>query len=125
MAEGKLTSGDCFGTREAMKNNYLNRWMGTVGIYGNSKQEAMYPIYQVDSDGNKLSSANNYTLDFATGEYPPVHAFCSLTMYGLPEILLVTNSINRYLINSPMLPEMKKDSEGGLTLYIQNKSPGE
>jgi len=125
MGEGKLTSGELFGTREFMKNNYLNRWMGTIGIYGNSKQAAMYPIYQVDSDGDKLSGANNYTLHFTAGEYPPVNAFWSLTMYGLPESLLVANPINRYLINSPMLPDMKKDADGGLTLYIQNESPGE
>ena len=36
--EGSLTSGDLFGAREAMKNNYLNRWLGTIGIYGNSKR---------------------------------------------------------------------------------------
>ena len=44
LEEGKLTAGDLFGTRQYMKNNYLNRWLGTIGIYGNSKQEAMYPI---------------------------------------------------------------------------------
>jgi hypothetical protein len=32
--------------------------------------------------------------------------------------------INRYLINSPMLPGMKKNNDGSLTLFIQNKSPG-
>ena len=35
-----------------------DRWVATIGIYGNSKQEAMYPIYQVDSAGEKLSGAN-------------------------------------------------------------------
>ena len=124
MGEGKLTSGELFGTRKFMKNNYLNRWMGTIGIYGNSVQAAMYPIYQVDSAGQKLSGANNYTLHFAAGDYPPVNAFWSLTMYELPQSLLVANPINRYLINSPMLPEMKKDADGGLTMYIQNESPG-
>jgi hypothetical protein len=124
MEEGKITSGDCFGTREFMKNNYLNRWVGTIGIYGNSEQEAIYPVYQVDSAGQKLSGANDYTLHFAPGEYPPVNAFWSLTMYELPQSLLVANPINRYLINSPMLPEMKKDADGGLTLFIQNESPG-
>lgn len=122
--EGKLTAGDLFGTREFMKNNYLNRWLATIGIYGNSKQEAMYPVYRIDSQGNGLSGANRYTLRFAAGELPPVHAFWSLTMYKLPESLLVANSINRYLINSPMLPQMKKDADGGLTIYIQNASPG-
>lgn len=124
MEEGKLTSGDVFGSREFLKDNYLNRWLGTIGIYGNAKEEAMYPICRVDSEGKPLSGANRYTLRFAPGQYPPVHAFWSLTMYDLPQSLLVANPINRYLINSPMLPQMKKDADGGLTLYIQSQSPG-
>lgn len=124
MASGQLKAGDLFGTRAYMKGNYLNRMLGTIGIYGNSKQEAMYPIYYVDADKQKLSGANRYTLRFAPGQLPPVNAFWSLTMYELPSSLLVDNSINRYLINSPMLPQLKRDSDGGLTLYIQNQSPG-
>jgi hypothetical protein len=85
----------------------------------------MYPIYRVDSEGQPLSGAHRYTLRFAPGEYPPVNAFWSLTMYDLPQSLLMANPINRYLINSPMLPNMKKDADGGLTLYIQHDSPGE
>src|SRR5438132_5351200 len=123
--EGKVTSGDVFGTRQFLKNNYLYRMAAAVmGIYGNSKAEAMYPVYGVDSDGKKLDGANRYTLRFAPGQLPPVHAFWSLTMYELPKSLLVANPINRYLINSPMLPELKKDADGGLTLLVQNKSPG-
>ena len=35
-----------FGTREYLKNNYLYRMAAAVlGIYGNSKLEAMYPVY--------------------------------------------------------------------------------
>lgn len=30
------------------------------------------------------------------------------------------NPLNRYLINSPMLPDLKKYADGGLTLHIQN-----
>jgi hypothetical protein len=122
--DGTLTSGDLFGTREAMKNNYLYRWLGTIGIYGNSKQEAMYPIYRIDAEGQKLSGASRYTVRFAPGQLPPVNAFWSLTMYELPQSLLVANSINRYLINSPMLPQLERDADGGLTLLIQNESPG-
>jgi hypothetical protein len=121
---GSLTSGDLFGTRQSMKNNYLYRWLGTIGIYGNSKQEAMYPIYRVDADGQNLSGANRYTIRFAPGQLPPVNAFWSLTMYNLPESLLVANPINRYLINSPMLPQLHRDADGGLTLLIQSESPG-
>ena len=45
-------------------------------------------------------------------------------MYELPASLLVANPINRYLINSPMLPQLKRDADGGVTLIIQNESPG-
>ena len=122
---GKVTSGDVFGTREYLKNNYLYRMGAAVmGIYGNSKLEAMYPVYGVDADGKKLDGANRYTLRFAPGQLPPVNAFWSLTMYQLPASLLVANPINRYLINSPMLPRLKLDTDGGLTLLIQNESPG-
>ena len=122
---GKVTSGDVFGTREYMKNNYLYRMGAAVmGIYGNSKLEAMYPVYGVDSDGKKLDGVNRYTVRFAPGQLPPVNAFWSLTMYELPKSLLVANPINRYLVNSPMLPQFKRDADGGLTLLIQNESPG-
>jgi len=123
--EGKVSSGDVFGTRQYLKGNYLYR-MGAaaLGIYGNSKQEAMYPAYYVDAAKQKLSGANRYTLRFAPGQLPPVNAFWSLTMYDEPQSLLVANPINRYLINSPMLPQLKRDADGGLTLMIQNESPG-
>src|SRR5437016_7540386 len=124
-AAGKVTSGDVFGTRQFLKNNYLYRMGAAVlGIYGNSKQEAMYPFYAVDEAKQKLTGANRYTVRFAPGQLPPVNAFWSLTMYEMPQSLLVANPINRYLLNSPMLPQFKKDADGGLTLLIQNESPG-
>jgi hypothetical protein len=123
--EGTVKVGDAFGTREYLKNNYLYRMGAAVlGIYGNSKQEAMYPPYYVDEAKQKLDGANRYTLRFAPGQLPPVHAFWSLTMYELPASLLVANPIDRYLVNSPMLPQFKRDADGGFTLYIQNESPG-
>ena len=54
----------------------------------------------------------------------PSHIFWSLTMYDGKTQLLIENPINRYLINSPMLPTLKTNADGSLTLYIQNKSPG-
>ncbi len=121
----EVTSGELFGTREYLKNNYLYRMAAAVlGIYGNSKQEAMYPMYSVDADGNKLDGANRYSVRFAPGQLPPVNAFWSLTMYELPSSLLSANPLNRYLLNSPMLPQFKRDPDGGLTLLIQNESPG-
>jgi hypothetical protein len=123
--EGKVVAGDVFGTRQYLKNNYLYRMAAAVlGIYGNSKQEAMYPAYYVDATKQKLDGANRYTLRFAPGQLPPVNAFWSLTMYEEPASLLVANPLNRYLINSPMLPQLHKDADGGLTLIVQNESPG-
>ncbi|WP_299781714.1 DUF1254 domain-containing protein [uncultured Formosa sp.] len=123
---GEITSGDLFGTRAYLKNDYVKRMAAAVlGIYGNSKEEAMYPFYGVDAEGNALNATTNkYTLHFAKDQLPPVNAFWSLTMYKLPESLLVENPINRYVLNSPMLPHFVKDKDGGITLYIQNESPG-
>ncbi len=53
-----------------------------------------------------------------------MNAFWSVTMYDGKTQLLIENPINRYLINSPMLPGMKKNPDGSLTLYIQKDSPG-
>jgi hypothetical protein len=120
----EVSTGEFFGTRKFLKNNYLYRMAGAVyGIYGNSKEEAMYPSYAVDSAGEKLDGTNRYTLHFAPGQFPPVNAFWSLTMYDFPAQLMVDNRLNRYLLNSPMIPEFKKDADGGVTLYFQNESP--
>ena len=78
----------------------------------------------MDSAGAPLTGANNYTYRFPPGQLPPVNAFWSLTMYQLPESLLVDNPIDRYVINSPMLDDLVRDPDGGITLYLQNQSPG-
>lgn len=123
---GKFTAADSFGTREFLQNNYLFRMTAAaLGIYGNSKEEALYPAYYVDADGERLHGGSRYTLHFAPDQLPPVHAFWSITMYELPASLLVANPLNRYLINSPMLPGLKRDADGGITLYIQHEAPGE
>jgi hypothetical protein len=96
-----------------------------AGIYANDAVEAIYPQTRVDGDGQPLDSGkHNYVLTFAAGQLPPVNAFWSVTMYDGKTELLIKNPINRYLINSPMLPGMKKNADGSLTIYIQNKSPG-
>ena len=126
VATGKVSPFDFFGTRDYMKNNYAFRLGAAVaGIYGNSKEEAVYIPYYVDSAGQWLdTSVNRYILHFAPGQLPPVNAFWSLTAYEIPSSLLCANPLNRYLINSPMMPDLQKDKDGGLTLYVQNESPG-
>lgn len=124
---GKKSSADGFGTREFLHNDYMMRMSAAVlGIYGNSKEEANYPVYFLDSERKPLNGATNrYTVRFGPGQLPPVNAFWSLTMYELPASLLTENPIHRYLINSPMEPKLIRDADGGITLNIQHDSPGE
>ena len=121
----EVSSGDLFGTRDHLKGNYLYRYAGAnMGIFGNSAEEANYIGYFVDKDGKPVdASKQNYTLHFDKGALPPADAFWSLTMYNGKNKLLVANPLNRYLINSRMLPDLKLDADGGLTLYVQNKAP--
>lgn len=141
---GKLQSDDCFGTREFLAADALGlehavtkrMLAAVVGIYGNTKDEAIYPCYFVDSSGEKLDgSKHSYALRFEGGEnggLPPVNAFWSATMYKLPESLLYANEIDRYLINSPMLPSLIRDGddgggegEGGITIDISHSPPAD
>jgi hypothetical protein len=118
--------GSAFGDRSFYHGNWLLRAAAAkAGIYGNDAVEAMYPMTRNDGTGKPLDgSKHNYTLTFATGQFPPVNAFWSVTMYDGKTQLLIENPINRYLINSPMLPTLKKNEDGSLTLYIQKDSPG-
>jgi len=118
--------GSLFGDRLFYSGDWLKRAAAAKGgIYGNDAVEAVYPMTKKLASGEPLDgSKNNYTLTFLADQFPPVNAFWSVTMYDGKTQLLIENPINRYLINSPMLPGMKKNPDGSLTLYIQNKSPG-
>jgi len=115
-----------FGDRATYQGNWLLRaGAAMAGIFGNDASEALYPMLAVDSEGNKPDcSKNRYTLTFPAGQLPPANAFWSVTMYDGKTQLLVENPLNRYLINSPMLSELKKNGDGSLTLYLQRDSPG-
>ena len=115
-----------FGDRDFYHGDWLLRAAAAkAGIYGNDAVEAMYPATRSTADGTPLDgSKHNYTLKFAAGQFPPVNAFWSVTMYDGKTQLLIKNPIDRYLINSPMLPKLKKNSNGSLTTYIQKDSPG-
>jgi len=118
--------GSLFGDSAFYNGDWLKRAAAAKGgIYGNDAVEAMYPMTRTDGSGETLDgSKHDYTLTFAAGQLPPVNAFWSVTMYDGKTQLLIENPINRYLINSPMLPGMKKNADGSLTLYIQKDSPG-
>jgi hypothetical protein len=115
-----------FGDRAFYHGDWLLRAASAqAGIYGNDAIEATYPFAKTLANGELLDcSKHNYTITFSAGQFPPVNAFWSVTMYDGITQLLIKNPIDRYLINSPMLPELKENSDGSLTMYIQKDSPG-
>ena len=118
--------GSAFGNREFFNGDWLLRAAAAqAGIFGNDAVEAVYPMTRTDATGETLDTGkNNYTLTFPAGQFPPVNAFWSVTMYDGKTQLLIENPINRYLINSPMLPRMKINADGSLTIFIQKDNPG-
>lgn len=120
------SSAGLFGTPAQMASKYKERALGAMaGIYGNDLEETFYVSYQSDGDGKPLdASVQDYRLTFAPGALPPVEAFWSITMYDGRTRLMVENPIDRYLINSAMVRDLVKDADGGITLYLQHRSPG-
>lgn len=116
-------SSGLFGTREFLKNDYTKRALGAyVGIYGNSLEEAYYSSFNGSSDGQPLDGSKKYEIRFGKDHMPPVKFFWSITMYKLPERLLVENEIDRYSIGDRTEGLVKGD-DGSLTIYVQADAP--
>jgi hypothetical protein len=105
-------------------DTYLKR--AVVAAFGwpaNQQADAVYPYTQVDSTGQKLNGANEYTLTFPKGETPPVNGFWSITMYEIDKgWWFVPNALNKFTVS--MRDNPKPNADGSLTLYFQNESPG-
>ncbi len=119
------SSKELFGSRQELGTNYIMaRNLGAmVGIYGNTKTEAVYGAYQTTPDGKPLDGTKKWVLRYPAGQLPPVNLFWSITMYNLPQRLLVENPINRYSIGDRM-PGLKMERDGSLEIYLQSDSPG-
>jgi hypothetical protein len=114
-----------FGTREFLGADYaMKRAAGAqLGIYANSKEEAVYGAYQTAPDGKLLDGSKKWILRFEPGQQPPVTLFWSITMYNLPGRLLVENPIDRYSIGD-RTAGLKRGPDGSLEIYLQNEKPG-
>ena len=75
--------GDYFGDRAYYNGDWLKRAAGAkAGLWGNEAIEAVYPQTRTTATGETLdTSKHNYTITFAAGQFPPVNAFWSVTMY--------------------------------------------
>ena len=111
---------------EDYDHDWLQRAVITqVGWGANDPREASYPAYRIDSEGDDLDGGkHDYTLTFAKDALPPVRSFWSVTMYDGQTQLMIENPLDRYLVNSPMLPDLRTNEDGSLTIYIQKDSPG-
>jgi len=119
-------SGIAGGDAEHYSGNWLQRaGLAQAGIYGNDAVEAIYLSTREENEtGNSINcAAHNYTLTFTDVGLPPVKAFWSLTIYDGVTQLLIQNPIDRYLINSPMLPSLQRNGDMSVTIYIQHPSP--
>jgi len=113
-----------FGPGEVMRTKYLARaGAAMLGLYGNDAAEAYYPVGNTDAAGNPFdASKQSYVMRFEKHELPQVGAFWSMTMYGLPDQLMVANPIKRYSIGDRS--KLQYGEDGSLTIYIQHESPG-
>lgn len=119
------TTFNAFGDRETLRGQYLVRAaVAKVALYGNSKQENNSFVMRVDATGQPLSGQSRYRLTFAPGQLPPTNAFWSITMYRMPEVLLVENPIERYSIGD-RTPGLQRSSEGALAIYLQHDRPSD
>ncbi|UNK48694.1 DUF1214 domain-containing protein [Lysobacter sp. S4-A87] len=114
-----------YGTRDYMTTRYLDRAVGVEagGIIPNVVKQAKYGQWTKDASGQPMTGANKYTFTLPASDLPPVRFFWSLTMYDLKTRLLVDNPINRYSIGD-RTPNLKKNPDGSLTIYVQHESPG-
>ncbi|CAM3583669.1 DUF1254 domain-containing protein [Flavobacterium chungbukense] len=120
----KLTNAtDLFGTREELNGDFTKRALGAAaGLYGNTKQEAIYIGTRTDKENAILSGKNKYVIRFPKGQTPPAKYFWSITLYELPSRYLVNNPINRYSIGD-RTTGLKYEPNGDLNIYIQNEVP--
>ncbi len=115
-----------FGPEEVMKGRYLTRaFAAKNGLYGTNPEEAIYLTAAVDNTRATLDSTQgDYTITFSKGGLPPINdgGFWSITMYRLPERLLVHNVDDRYSIGD-RTPGLVYGSDGSLKIYIQKDKP--
>ena len=90
--------------------------------YDNKRNETMYFYTDNDTQSQQLVGKSSYAVTFPKGQLPPVKGFWSLTMYD-PEHFFYPNALKRYALGTKN-KSLKYNDDGGLTIYLGNKSPG-
>lgn len=107
----------------AFGTDYFTRTaVAKSNILVNAPAETKYLYQDLDATGQRLSGANRYTVTFPKGQTPPVDGFWSLTLYDSNHFF-VPNGLKRYSLGTKNR-DLKFNSDGSLTLYVQAESPG-
>jgi hypothetical protein len=104
--------------------DYLKRaTVAALGWPANQETDAIYPYNEVDTTGQKLVSANKYTLTFPKDVRPSVNGFWSITIYEIDQgWWFVPNALNKFTVSERDKPRSGKG--GSLTLYFRSETPG-
>lgn len=131
-AEGKLEKAmaeargavDPVGTREAFGGDPIKRAVSSgFDLHRTARAEVLEAPLTGDGGGDPFERGARYKLQFPAGKAPPVDYFWSLEMIIVPQVRLVDNQLNRYVIDS-RTPGLKTAADGSLEILIQRDSPG-
>lgn len=113
---GTISNGAAFGT------DYFTRTaVARSNIFVNKEAETKYFYQDLDENSDRLNGANGYSVTIPKGGIP-VKGFWSLTLYDEYHFF-APNKLNRYSIGTKS-QNLKYNTDGSLTLYIQADSPG-
>ena len=120
---GRIVNGWQFsGDMGRYETRYLGRAaIATFGFGATLPEDLVCARAAFDESGEALRGSNHYVINFRTGEWPPVNAFWTLTMYDEQQHF-VANPLGRFAISSR--DQLKVNYDGSLSLYIQHARPG-
>ena len=123
---GKVDLADMYGDRDTLQGKYFNRMVAAAqNLYGNSKQEELETRFWVDAKGAELNGkTNKYELSIPADQVRPESGYWSVAVYKLPELRFAANPLDRYQFVSTATAGLKRNVDGGITVYLQNESPG-
>jgi hypothetical protein len=85
------------------------------------KPATQYLMAMADKDGKLLEADRLYKLDVPAEM--PVEQFWALTVYDRATMAFIYNEHNRTTLSSYDLDKMKKNTDGGVTIYVGPKAP--
>jgi len=80
-----------------------------------------YLVALSDKDGKLMEAGKSYKLDVPANM--PVKQFWALTVYDRATFSFIYSESNRTTLSSYDLDKMKKNADGGVTLYVGPKPP--